>query len=158
MLLQFCKFTDLPLQFVYFESCHHKFTTLRSIPLLIPSMYFLKFMDKSTPIFFLLSSPLSFVPLLSSPDSTTCKNAAKVLSLKGSASPYCRHVISVVQAWSNRTNNERTLTDTDGSTYLNEHHIDHCHPCPVPIFPCETIAINKFSIMNEHHIDFYRLN
>ena len=58
MLLQFFKFTDIPLQFVFFELCYHNFTTLRNAPLLTPSLCFLKFIDQNTPVFFLLSSPL----------------------------------------------------------------------------------------------------
>jgi len=46
--LQFFKFTDLPLQFVYFKLCHHNFTTLQNVPLLTSLLCFLKFKGQNT--------------------------------------------------------------------------------------------------------------
>ena len=40
MPLQLFEFSDLPLQFVYFEPCHYNFTLLQTIPLGTPSVCF----------------------------------------------------------------------------------------------------------------------
>ena len=64
MPLYFSEFTDLPLQFTYFEPCHYKFTSLPNIPLRTPSTCFFEFVDQNTPDLLLPLIPsLSFLSL-----------------------------------------------------------------------------------------------
>jgi len=60
MTLQFFKFTDLPLQFIYLQPCHYNFTFVENIPLRTPSTCFIRFIGQNAPIFFL---PFPLLPL-----------------------------------------------------------------------------------------------